>query len=332
MKNLRVRIVGAAGALVRDLRFSKFPITIGSDEGLSVTLEEAQSSRIHAQVEVRDDGLWYVDLGSEHGSFSEEGLPIFERRIENKMAVRIGNTWIAFRISNEQRSQTRHRAQNHTKNHTKNQTEPWSRAFEIAQHRHALLAGFALLAASTLYSAEASLYGLRVLMNVAGAAAVAMIASALSWALMRAFRKEALFQPLFRFYLSYTFLQLAISILAQSATLLHPEGSLVPSLKIFVGGSLLAFVFFMNLHWIGRVDTTKLRMGFALCLLLSLLFAYDSYSKRGPRWTRLLSHPELVHPLVVAPIQALVPTQEFLSEMDQSFLTLDANIDANKNR
>ena len=79
--------VQRAGRFRRQMRIGGREIeagraVIGSARGVDVVIEDPTVSRLHAEVEIRDDGLWLKDLGSTNGTF------VGSVRIESALEVK----------------------------------------------------------------------------------------------------------------------------------------------------------------------------------------------------------------------------------------------------
>ncbi len=64
---------------------------LGSAPGGDLVIADRAVSRIHAEVEVREDGAWLRDLGSRNGTFVE-GVQVKEARIPDGGQLRVGST------------------------------------------------------------------------------------------------------------------------------------------------------------------------------------------------------------------------------------------------
>jgi EAL domain-containing protein (putative c-di-GMP-specific phosphodiesterase class I) len=70
---------------VQRFSLSRFPVTVGREAHLSVTLPESSISRRHSRIDLRRDRLWVVDLGSRNGTF------VNRRRIHEATPVQHGD-------------------------------------------------------------------------------------------------------------------------------------------------------------------------------------------------------------------------------------------------
>jgi phosphoglycolate phosphatase-like HAD superfamily hydrolase len=70
-------------------------VTIGRDTTADLALYDARASRLHLRVEVREDGIWAVDLHSKNGTFVNSN-PVTEHRLQPGDHVRVGDTVLLF--------------------------------------------------------------------------------------------------------------------------------------------------------------------------------------------------------------------------------------------
>jgi DNA-binding NtrC family response regulator len=76
---------------------------VGSGEGAAIRIEgDRLVSRVHAELEVRDDGVWVRDLGSKNGTFIDR-VRIVHARIPTDGSVTVGNTKLDVRVGSEKR-------------------------------------------------------------------------------------------------------------------------------------------------------------------------------------------------------------------------------------
>ena len=92
MTGLLVFLVGRR--LVRHERTLEERCTVGSAEGAGVQIAQRTVSRLHAELEPRDDGLWVRDLDSRNGSFVND-VRVIEARIPPGGTLRLGAVGIA---------------------------------------------------------------------------------------------------------------------------------------------------------------------------------------------------------------------------------------------
>ncbi len=63
----------------------------GTAAGVDVTVQDPAVSRLHAEFEARDDGVWVRDLGSRNGTFVE-GVLVHSARVPDGGRVQLGST------------------------------------------------------------------------------------------------------------------------------------------------------------------------------------------------------------------------------------------------
>ena len=71
-------------------------LTIGRSARNDLCLEDPFSSRLHAEVRQRDDGIWVSDLGSANGTYLNGQRLVAPARLRNSDRIRIGETEIEF--------------------------------------------------------------------------------------------------------------------------------------------------------------------------------------------------------------------------------------------
>ena len=71
-------------------------VVIGSAAGSGITVEDPAVSRIHAELELRADGLWVRDLGSRNGTFIQD-IQVNSARVPDGGSVRVGSTLLEVR-------------------------------------------------------------------------------------------------------------------------------------------------------------------------------------------------------------------------------------------
>lgn len=64
-------------------------MVVGSAPGSAVLIQDPTVSRLHAELEARDDGLWVRDLGSRNGTFVE-GIQVSGARVPDGSTIRFG--------------------------------------------------------------------------------------------------------------------------------------------------------------------------------------------------------------------------------------------------
>lgn len=66
-------------------------LIVGSAPDSGIVVQDPTVSRLHGELEPRDDGLWVRDLGSRNGTFVD-GLQVTGARVPDKSKVRFGST------------------------------------------------------------------------------------------------------------------------------------------------------------------------------------------------------------------------------------------------
>jgi transcriptional regulator with PAS, ATPase and Fis domain len=77
-------------------------VVVGTAPSADVVLSDRAISRLHAELEPRDDGLWVRDLGSRNGTFVE-GIRVVAACIPHGAKVQLGRTEIAIRYAEQPR-------------------------------------------------------------------------------------------------------------------------------------------------------------------------------------------------------------------------------------
>jgi transcriptional regulator with GAF, ATPase, and Fis domain len=80
---------GGAHSLLVEAR-----MVVGSAPGVDLVIADETVSRLHAELDPRDDGLWVRDLGSRNGTLVD-GLRVEGARVPEGSVVRLGNTRLA---------------------------------------------------------------------------------------------------------------------------------------------------------------------------------------------------------------------------------------------
>jgi DNA-binding NtrC family response regulator len=75
-------------------------VIVGTAPSSDVVLVDRAVSRLHAELEPRDDGLWIRDLGSRNGTFLE-GIRVVAARVPHGGRVQLGRTEITVRYATE---------------------------------------------------------------------------------------------------------------------------------------------------------------------------------------------------------------------------------------
>ena len=75
-------------------------VVVGTAPSADVVLTDRAVSRLHAELEPRDDGLWVRDLGSRNGTFVE-GIRVLAANVPNGAKLQLGRTEIAIRYGEQ---------------------------------------------------------------------------------------------------------------------------------------------------------------------------------------------------------------------------------------
>jgi transcriptional regulator with GAF, ATPase, and Fis domain len=75
-------------------------IVVGTSPSADVVLNDRAVSRLHAELDPRDDGLWVRDLGSHNGTFVQ-GIRVLAANIPHGAKLQVGRTEIAVRYGEE---------------------------------------------------------------------------------------------------------------------------------------------------------------------------------------------------------------------------------------
>jgi two-component system response regulator GlrR len=76
---------------------------VGTAEGATLVLADRAVSRVHARLELREDGLWVQDLESRNGTYVDD-VRVERARIGNDGRLRVGATTITVRYDGQPRS------------------------------------------------------------------------------------------------------------------------------------------------------------------------------------------------------------------------------------
>ncbi len=98
-----------SAAIVRVIGHERDPIrldgtcVIGSGEGVTLRLDDRLVSRVHAQLELHDDGVWVKDLGSRNGTFIDN-VRVGHARIPSGSVLVVGSTRLSTEFVSEKRA------------------------------------------------------------------------------------------------------------------------------------------------------------------------------------------------------------------------------------
>jgi hypothetical protein len=92
----RIELTVAHAGRIKTQRFGR-RILVGRAPSADLRLDDPRVSRLHARIEMRDDGVYVEDLGSRNGT-SVDGVPVTEpRRLEVDDEVTVGAAALVFR-------------------------------------------------------------------------------------------------------------------------------------------------------------------------------------------------------------------------------------------
>ncbi len=77
-------------------------VLLGSAPGSGIVIGDPTISRLHAELEAKQDGLWVRDLGSRNGTFVD-GLQVLGARVPDKGKIRLGSTELVVDYNPSQR-------------------------------------------------------------------------------------------------------------------------------------------------------------------------------------------------------------------------------------
>ncbi|MBL8611564.1 MAG: sigma 54-interacting transcriptional regulator [Myxococcales bacterium] len=69
-------------------------VVVGSADRARIVVADPTVSRLHAELELREDGLWVRDLGSRNGTFVR-GVFVVEARLSSEREIRLGSITVA---------------------------------------------------------------------------------------------------------------------------------------------------------------------------------------------------------------------------------------------
>jgi pSer/pThr/pTyr-binding forkhead associated (FHA) protein len=92
----RIELTVAHAGKIKTYRFGR-RILVGRAPSADLRLDDPRVSRLHARIEMRDDGVYVEDLGSRNGT-SVDGVPVTSpRRLEVDDEVTVGTAALVFR-------------------------------------------------------------------------------------------------------------------------------------------------------------------------------------------------------------------------------------------
>jgi pSer/pThr/pTyr-binding forkhead associated (FHA) protein len=93
---LGIEVVVSYGGTIASRRFGR-SILIGRAPSADIRITDPQVSRLHARIEMRDDGVYVEDLGSRNGTLVEGESMTGSRRLVGGDEIEIGSASIIFR-------------------------------------------------------------------------------------------------------------------------------------------------------------------------------------------------------------------------------------------
>jgi len=91
-----IELTVAHAGTIKTYRFGR-RILVGRAPSADLRLDDPRISRLHARIEMRDDGVYVEDLGSRNGT-SVDGKPVTEpRRLAADDEVTVGSAALVFR-------------------------------------------------------------------------------------------------------------------------------------------------------------------------------------------------------------------------------------------
>jgi pSer/pThr/pTyr-binding forkhead associated (FHA) protein len=91
-----IELVVNDGATITTRRLAR-RILVGRAPSADVRIDDPRVSRLHARIEMRDDGVYVEDLGSRNGTFVDGAPVVSGRRLANGDEITLGTASIIFR-------------------------------------------------------------------------------------------------------------------------------------------------------------------------------------------------------------------------------------------
>jgi pSer/pThr/pTyr-binding forkhead associated (FHA) protein len=91
-----IELVVNDGATISTRRLAR-RILVGRAPSADVRIDDPRVSRLHARIEMRDDGVYVEDLGSRNGTFVDGAPVVSGRRLANGDEITLGTASIIFR-------------------------------------------------------------------------------------------------------------------------------------------------------------------------------------------------------------------------------------------
>ena len=91
-----IELTVAHAGTIKTLRFGR-RILVGRSPSADLALDDPSVSRLHARIEMRDDGVYVEDLGSRNGTTVDGQAVAAPRRLEVDEEVGVGAAALVFR-------------------------------------------------------------------------------------------------------------------------------------------------------------------------------------------------------------------------------------------
>jgi pSer/pThr/pTyr-binding forkhead associated (FHA) protein len=91
-----IELTVAAAGTIKTYRFGR-RVLVGRAPNADLRLDDPQVSRLHARIEMRDDGVYVEDLGSRNGTAIDGTSVHGSRRLKVDEEIEIGEASIIFR-------------------------------------------------------------------------------------------------------------------------------------------------------------------------------------------------------------------------------------------
>ena len=92
----RIELTVAHAGTIKTHRFGR-RILVGRAPSADLRLDDPLVSRLHARIELRDDGVYVEDLGSRNGTSVDGKAVVSPRRLEPDDEVSVGSAALVFR-------------------------------------------------------------------------------------------------------------------------------------------------------------------------------------------------------------------------------------------
>ncbi|MEO7038923.1 MAG: FHA domain-containing protein [Candidatus Elarobacter sp.] len=92
----RIELTVAHAGTIKTYRFRR-RVLVGRAPSADLRLEDPMVSRLHARIEVRDDGVYVEDLGSRNGTSVDGESVVSPRRLTVDDEVTVGSAALVFR-------------------------------------------------------------------------------------------------------------------------------------------------------------------------------------------------------------------------------------------